>query len=59
MISKFHNGKRIHYLDISDKFLTAEGVLTKEIMPDALHPKQKGYEIWAEAIEPMLKKFGL
>jgi arylsulfatase A-like enzyme/lysophospholipase L1-like esterase len=59
LISKFHNGERIHYLDISDRFLTAEGILTKEVMPDALHPKQKGYEIWAEAIEPKLKEFGL
>ena len=59
LISKLHNGKRIHYLDISDKFLTAEGILTKEVMPDALHPRQRGYEIWAEAIEPKLKEFGL
>lgn len=59
LISKFHNGERIHYLDISDKFLNPEGILTKEIMPDALHPKQKGYQIWAEAIEPKLKEFGL
>ena len=27
----------------------------KEIMPDLLHPKQKGYAIWAEAIEPSLR----
>ena len=59
LISKMHNGERIHYLDISDKFLTPEGVLTKEVMPDALHPKEKGYRIWAEAIEPKLKEFGL
>jgi N-acetylglucosamine-6-sulfatase len=59
LISKLHNGERIHYLDISDKFLNPEGVLTKEIMPDALHPKQAGYQIWAEAIEPKLKEFGL
>lgn len=59
LISKFHNGERVHYLDISDKFLTNDGILTKEVMPDALHPKQKGYEIWAEAIEPKLKEFGL
>jgi len=59
LISKFHNGERIHYLDISDKFLTEDGILTKEVMPDALHPRQKGYEIWAEAIEPKLKEFGL
>ncbi len=57
-ISKFADGERVHYLDISDKLLDEKGVLTKEIMPDALHPKQKGYEIWAEAIEPTLLKLG-
>jgi len=58
-IAKFHDGKRVHFLDISGKFLDKNGVLTKEIMPDALHPKQKGYQIWAEAIEPSLKKLGI
>jgi len=58
-ISKFHNGKRIHYLDISEKFLAKDGSLPREIMPDLLHLSEKGYEIWAEAIEPKLKEFGL
>lgn len=57
-ISKLADGERVHYLDISDKFLDKNGVLTKEIMPDALHPKKRGYEIWAEAIEPTLLKLG-
>mgnify|MGYP005853310249 CR=1 FL=1 len=59
LISKFHNGERIHYLDLSEKFLTTKRVLTKEVMPDGLHPREKGYRIWAEAIEPKLKEFGL
>jgi beta-glucosidase len=25
-------------------------------MPDLLHPNAKGYEIWAEAIEPTVKQ---
>ena len=25
-------------------------------MPDFLHPNEKGYEIWAEAMEPTLKE---
>ena len=37
-------------------FLTDDGVLTKEIMPDLLHPKQAGYKLWAEAITPKLKE---
>jgi lysophospholipase L1-like esterase len=26
------------------------------MMKDALHPGEKGYQIWAEAIEPKLKE---
>jgi lysophospholipase L1-like esterase len=47
-------GKHVKYLDIGDKFLTEDKTLTKEIMPDALHPNEKGYQIWADAIQPTL-----
>ncbi|MHC4626658.1 MAG: platelet-activating factor acetylhydrolase IB subunit [Planctomycetota bacterium] len=52
LASKLADGKTIHYLDISDKFLTADGFLSKKVMPDYLHPDEAGYKIWAEAIEP-------
>jgi lysophospholipase L1-like esterase len=29
---------------------------TPEIMPDALHPNFKGYQIWAEAISGRVKE---
>jgi lysophospholipase L1-like esterase len=54
IISKLHDGKNVHYLDIGPKFLQADGTLTKEIMPDLLHLSAKGYQIWADAIaEPL------
>lgn len=53
-LAKLHDGKFVHYLDIGPKFLNADGVLTKEIMPDLLHPGQRGYEIWADAIRAPL-----
>jgi lysophospholipase L1-like esterase len=57
MISKLDDGgKHVKYLDIGDKFLDGEGNLSKDIMPDYLHPNAKGYEIWAEAIDPTLKQ---
>lgn len=46
------DGKSVFYLDISKKFLNEDGALSKEIMPDLLHLSPKGYEIWAESIEP-------
>lgn len=35
---------------------TRDGLITKDIMPDFLHPNEKGYRIWAEAIEPTVKR---
>src|SRR6185312_11933518 len=47
-------GQHVKYLDIGKKFLEPDGTLSKEIMPDYLHPNAKGYEIWAQAIQPSL-----
>jgi len=47
---------RVTFLDIGAKFLTPDGLITKDIMPDFVHPNEKGYRIWAEAIEPTVKR---
>ena len=56
IISKYDDGKNVHYLDFGSKFLEADGTLTKEIMPDLLHLNAKSYQIWADAIAPSLEK---
>jgi lysophospholipase L1-like esterase len=56
IISKLADDKAVFYLDIGQKFLKDDGTLGKDIMPDLLHPNAKGYEIWAEAIEPTVAK---
>lgn len=56
LISNFADGDRIVYLDLGAKFLNEAGELSREIMPDLLHPKEKGYAIWAEAMEPALRR---
>jgi lysophospholipase L1-like esterase len=52
--AKLADNKMIFFLDINDKFLKPDGELPTDIMPDLLHPNPKGYEIWAEAIEPKI-----
>jgi len=54
LIAKLHDGQHVFYLDIGPKFLDANGTLTREIMPDLLHPSAAGYEIWAEAVKDKL-----
>ncbi|GGY73452.1 hypothetical protein GCM10011613_18230 [Cellvibrio zantedeschiae] len=56
IISTFADNKKIYFLDINKSFLDDKGNLPKEIMPDLLHPNEKGYEIWAKAMEPTLLK---
>ena len=47
--------RMIRYLDISDRFTNRDGTLSKEIMPDFAHLSPRGYGLWAEAIEPVVK----
>ncbi|MEE2808594.1 MAG: platelet-activating factor acetylhydrolase IB subunit [Verrucomicrobiota bacterium] len=56
IFKKLADGKGIHYLDIGEKFLEPDGTLSRKIMPDLLHLSVEGYTIWAESIEPTLKK---
>jgi lysophospholipase L1-like esterase len=53
-LAKLDDGKQTRYLDIGDKFLADGGVLPKDVMPDSLHPNAKGYQIWADAMQPLL-----
>ncbi len=53
-LAKLDDGKFIRFLDIGPKFLEPDGTFSKEIMPDLLHPSEKGYEIWAAAIKQPL-----
>lgn len=48
--------EKIHWLSMDKTFLSEDGSLSKEVMPDLLHPQAKGYQMWAEAMEPELKK---
>jgi lysophospholipase L1-like esterase len=50
------DGKQVQFLDINAKFLESDGTLSKDIMPDFLHPNEKGYQIWADAMLPKLKE---
>jgi lysophospholipase L1-like esterase len=50
--SQLADGKMVYFLDIGDKFLSPDGSLSKDIMPDFLHLSPAGYEIWAASIEP-------
>lgn len=53
-LAQLDDGKWVKFLDIGPKFLQPDGTLSRDVMPDRLHPNQKGYQIWADAMEPTL-----
>ena len=55
-LAKLADNKQVFFMDIGDKFLTADGTLTTEVMADGLHPTARGYQIWADAISGRVKE---
>ncbi|MEI9898568.1 MAG: hypothetical protein WDN28_33110 [Chthoniobacter sp.] len=49
-MAKLADDKHVFFLDIGAKFLQPD--ISKDIMPDFLHPNATGYQIWADAITP-------
>jgi lysophospholipase L1-like esterase len=55
-LAKLADGQNVHYLDFGSQLIEADGSIAKGIMPDYLHLSERGYQIWAEALEPKLKE---
>ena len=54
-IARMADGKQVRYLDINDKLADKEGRLFPGMMNrDQLHPTLKAYQIWADALKPIL-----
>jgi lysophospholipase L1-like esterase len=49
-------GQKVRYLNISDKLVNNDGRLFDGMMDarDKLHPTVKAYQIWADALKPVL-----
>jgi len=55
VLAKLDDGKMVRYLDLADKFIVSNKI-PMEIMPDQLHPNAKGYQIWADTMQPLLEE---
>jgi lysophospholipase L1-like esterase len=54
MLPSLADGKQVFFLDLNEAFLAPDGTLSREIMPDLLHPNDRGYRIWSHAMQPTL-----
>jgi len=53
-LARLDDGKRVRFLDIGSRILEPDGTLSRQIMPDLLHPNERGYQIWADAMADTL-----
>jgi len=55
-LARLDDGQHIFHLDLGSRLIENDGSISPAIMPDALHPNEAGYKIWANATEPKLKE---
>jgi len=55
-LAKLDDGKNVRYLDINASFVGQDGKIPFAIMPDQLHPNTAGYQLWADAMKPLLNE---
>jgi lysophospholipase L1-like esterase len=53
-IRQLADGDKVRWVDINDKLVEPDGTISKDMMSDFLHPGEKGYVIWADALDPVL-----
>jgi lysophospholipase L1-like esterase len=54
-ISRMADGKKVRYLNINDLLADKDGKLFPGMIgPDQLHPALKAYQVWADALKPIL-----
>jgi lysophospholipase L1-like esterase len=56
IIAGYADGHDVVFLDIGKAFLEPDGRLSRDVMPDLLHPDERGYEIWQRAMDASLQR---
>ena len=53
-LARFADGRAIRYINVNDRLADANGQLFDGMTMDKLHPTVKGYQVWADALKPVL-----
>ena len=47
---------KVRFLDIGSHFLEPSGTISTDIMPDGCHLSPRGYQLFANALEPLVRE---
>ena len=53
-LATFADGKTIRFLNINNRLADADGRLLDGMMADGIHLETRGYQVWADALKPIL-----
>lgn len=54
LLEQFAKEQHLIYVDISSGLLAADGTFLPGMMLDFTHPTDKGYQVWADALRPLI-----
>jgi beta-glucosidase len=53
-LATLDDGHNVRYLDLGPKFIGPDGQISAAIMADGVHPTVAGFQVWADAMQPLL-----
>ncbi len=54
LLSAFSEDAKVTFLDLGARLTEADGRLSKKVMADFLHPGEQGYQVWGDALAPII-----
>lgn len=52
----YADNQHVFFLDLSRNFIDERGHLAQDLMPDYVHLSERGYQVWADGMEDMIRK---
>jgi lysophospholipase L1-like esterase len=56
LMAALDDGCGVRFFDLTSKFLGADGSLSPDVSPDGVHLSPMGYQIWADALTPIIRE---
>ena len=54
LLAQIADNKKVYFMDIGAMYVAEDGSIRTDLMPDNLHPNEKGYQLWFNAVKPKL-----